>query len=166
MKLRYGVISNVDYSKGLAKVKFEEDGIVSGWLSLVVPGSKDTKFSFPLAINEQVAVAMDEHLDRGVILGAFYHRGKQPAITGGKFGVEFPGGNRVEFDPGSNKLTIVASGDVEITGDVKITGDLTTTGKVEANGEVTAKKTSTNVSLSTHIHPHPQGPTGAPTPGT
>lgn len=166
MKLRFGIVSNVDNSKGLVKVKFEEDGIVSGWISRVHGNTKGTKFSVPLDINERVVVAMDEHLERGVVLGAFYSKADAPSLTGGKYGIVFPGNNKVEYDPGTNKLTVVASGNVDITGNVKITGKLEVTGNIDANGEVKALAAGPGVRLSTHIHPETGANTSPPTPGT
>lgn len=166
MKLRFGIISNIDNSNGLFKVKFEEDGIVSGWLSRVQSNTKVTKSSVPLDTNERVVVLMDEHLERGVILGAYYSKADQPSLTSGKYGIEFPGGNKVEYDPATNKLTVVASGKVEITGDVKITGKLDVTGNINANGEVKALAAGPGVKLSTHIHPETGANTSPPTPGT
>lgn len=64
-------------------------------------------------------------------------------------------------DQGSFEMA--PNGDVTING-VKIDAS----GNVTAPGEVTAKAASpaTSVTLSQHIHPHPMGPTSAPTPGT
>lgn len=168
MRLRFGYISEVDYAKGLARVSFKDDGIVSPWLSIAVPNSKDTKFSLPMAVNEHVYCMMNDDGDTGVIGGAIYSKQSQPSIVGGKVGVTFSDGSKVEFDPESGKLIVNTQGDVEITASskVKITGDLEVTGKIEANGEVTAKASTAPVNLSTHIHPTPAGPSSAPTPGT
>lgn len=166
--IRFGYISEMNLDKGLARVTFRDDGIVSPWLSIAVPNSKDTKFSLPMAVNEHVYCILDENGDTGVVAGAIYSKASQPAITGGKVGVQFSDGSRVEFDPESGKLVVATEGDVEITASskVKITGNLEVSGYIKANGEVTAKATSTNVSLSTHIHPTPSGPSSSPTPGT
>ena len=47
-------------------------------------------------------------------------------------------------------------------------GNVTITGNLVVHGEVTAKAAvpAQAVKLSTHVHPHPMGPTSAPTPGT
>jgi hypothetical protein len=63
-------------------------------------------------------------------------------------------------------------GTIEITGDGNITvngvtidpnGNITTPGSLNAQG---VTDTTNNVTLSTHIHPTPSGPSSAPTPGT
>lgn len=166
MKLRFGRISEMDLSKGLARVRFKEDGIVSPWLSIAVPNTKDTKYSLPMAVNEHVYCIMDENGDTGVIGGAIYSRDSQPELVGGSVGVVFPDGSKVEFNDGT--LIIEAVGEVNITASPKVTieGNLEVSGFIKANGEVTAKATTLNVSLSTHIHPTPSGPSSAPTPGS
>lgn len=61
------------------------------------------------------------------------------------------------------KIHVKADGNIEITapgGTVTVNGDLVCT------GEVTAMSGPSQVSLSTHLHGHPMGPTSAPTPGT
>lgn len=174
MKLRFGRISEVDNDKGLVRVTFPDDGIVSPWLSPVMQNTKDTKFSSPYDVNEHVVCAMDEHGETGCVLGALYSTVAQPTITGGKYGVVFKDGSKVEFDPSNGKLTVDAQGEVTIKAAPKVVidGDLEVTGKIEANGdikadgEVTAKASSTITNLSTHIHPTPAGPSSAPTPGT
>ena len=166
--IRFGKISEVDNDKGLFRVSFPEDKIVSPWMSGVVPNTKETKYSSPYDINEHVVCLMDDHGDRGVILGAIYSKASQPTIVGGKHGVEFSDGTTVEFDPATGKLTIDAQGEVAISAapKVTITGNLEVSGFIKANGEVTAKASTINVSLSTHIHPTPSGASSAPTPGT
>lgn len=64
----------------------------------------------------------------------------------------------------SSKATI--NNDVEVVGSLTVTDNVSAGGNVSADGEVTAKAGSTNVSLSTHIHPSAMGPTSAPTAGT
>lgn len=174
MSLRFGKITEVDHDKGLMKVTFDEDAIVSDWLPSVLPNTKDTKFSMPMSIDERVACLMDAHADRGVVLGAIYSRKTSPSITDGKYGVEFPDGTKIEFDPESGGITIDAQGEVTITaapkvvinGDLEVTGKIEATGAIKSNAQVTAFASGPFVNLSTHIHPIPAGASSAPTPGT
>ena len=53
--LRVGNISEVDASTGMARVSFGEDGLVSPWMSMVVPRTKGDQFSTTFDIKEQVA---------------------------------------------------------------------------------------------------------------
>lgn len=125
--LKFGTISEVDASKGLARVKFNgEDGMVSYWLPMSMPGTKDGKFIIPFIINEHVWCMMDENLEFGVIGGAIYDRGNSP--DGGdneKVSVQFAGSLRVEFDRNSKTLSIDGIGDINI--------DINGTGKGKVN---------------------------------
>lgn len=156
----------MDLDKGLARVTFKEDGIVSPWISIAVPNSKDTKFSLPMAVNEHVYCIMDENGETGVVGGAIYSKESQPSLTGGSVGVTFPDGSKVEFIDGV--LNIETEGQVNIKASPKVTidGNLEVSGFIKADGEVTAKAGAAQVNLSTHIHPTPAGPSSAPTPGT
>jgi phage baseplate assembly protein gpV len=124
--LRFGIISEVDADKGQARVKFDgEDGIVSYWLPISVPKTKEDKYSIPFDVNEHVWCLMDDNLEYGVIGGAIYDTGNGP-IGGadGKVAVKFTGSLRVEFDRNSKSLSINGPGDLDI--DINGTG----TGKV------------------------------------
>lgn len=173
--LRYGHITELDASKGLAKVKFDEDNIVSDWLQIVVRNSISNKSESWFDVDEFVCVMMDKHDEEGIILGAVYHEGNTPPI-GNKdtVGVTFPDGTVVKYNRSDSKFTIECVGEVNVTctkanftGDVTIDGALTVSGTVDATGQVTALKgTPGQVRLTTHIHPTPSGPSSAPTPGT
>lgn len=54
-----------------------------------------------------------------------------------------------------------------IDGDLEFDGDLVVTGSIKASGDITAKAgTPQQITLTTHTHPAPAGPTVAPTPGS
>lgn len=70
---------------------------------------------------------------------------------------------------GNGSIEMAADGAVTINGLViDPDGNVTTPGEIAADGEVTAMAASpgTSVKVSTHLHPHPMGPTSAPQPGT
>jgi phage baseplate assembly protein gpV len=165
--IRFGFISEMDTDKGLARVTFRDDKIVSPWMPVSVANTKDTKFSLPMALDEHVWCLMTDNGETGIIGGAVYSKASQPELTGGKVGVSFADGSKVYFENG--KLTIEAQGEVEITAAprVKINGNLEVAGNIDASGLVKALAgTPGVVSLSTHIHPTPSGPSSPPTPGT
>jgi phage baseplate assembly protein V len=168
--LRFGNISSIDADKGRARVSFPDDGIVSGWLPLVVTKALKDKHYYMPDINEPVACLMDENLEDGVILGAIYNGKTAPGGSKGAdiTSIEFEDGTLIEYDRSASKLTLKCAGKVEIeTTEAEIKGPLKVTGSITANGEVTARATSLNVSLSTHNHPTaPPGPVSPPTPGT
>lgn len=186
--LRYGHITELDATKGMAKVMFDEDNIVSDWLQIVVRNSISNKSESWFDVNEFVCVMMDKHDEEGVILGAVYHEGNTPPI-GDKdtVGVTFPDGTVIKYNRSDSKFTIECVGEVnvscvgatvtasdsvridtptaEFTGDVNIigglsaTGSISTQGNVEALGQVEALSgTPAVVHLSTHNHP--TAPTG------
>lgn len=103
--LRFGTISNIDAAKGLVRVKFEEDGIVSGWIPLSFPKTlKDKYYSMP-DVNEHVACVMDEHAENGVVVGAVYSKNTNPSITdANKTGVKYENGDEFTFDRQARKL--------------------------------------------------------------
>lgn len=121
--IRFGIICDIDAAKGLARVDFIEDGIVSDWLPIIVPKGLGDSFSWMLDINEQVACLMDKHAEDGVILGAIYSNANQP--NGGnkdKFRVVFSDDTVIEYDRAAHKLTADVKGAVEVkaTGDVDV----------------------------------------------
>lgn len=160
----FGIVTEMDTDAGKARVKLPAYGnVVSDWMSVVVPNTKEHKWSFPLSLDEHVACVMDDKFAKGVILGAVYSKVTTPEITGGKYGVKFSDDTKVEFDLETGNLTIDTSGDVEI----KAANKVKVIGNLDVTGEVTAKAgTPAQVRLSTHLHPTPAGPSSAPTPGT
>lgn len=57
---------------------------------------------------------------------------------------------------GDGAITLTKDKKIEITGDLLVSGEIT----------AMAATPATAVKVSTHLHPHPMGPTSAPTPGT
>lgn len=181
--LRFGTISEVKPEKGLAKVRFEEDDIVSAWIPIVQANTLGDKDYRSMKVNEHVACMMDEHCENGVVVGAIYNKTDTPAYTGEKCGVKFEDGTEVVYDKGagtytiklnSGKLIIETPADVEITctqlkleGNLKVTGTIDATDTITSDIEVVAGPVP--VHLTTHIHPGvTSGPatTAPPQPGS
>lgn len=186
--LKFGHITEIDASKGLAKVKFDEDDIVSDWIKIGVRKSKEDKDSHGYDADEHVACLMDERCENGVVVCAVYDENNQP--DGGnadKVRVKFKDGASVEYDRSNHTLTIdgiekaiintkeatitadtkvkIDCSDNEITGDLKVGGKLDVTGNIKStSGDV---ENATGIKLGTHKHvgvtPGP-GTTGIPTP--
>jgi phage baseplate assembly protein V len=99
--LRFGTVSNVD--KGKARVKFDDDGIVSAWLPIIQPRTADDKQAESLDLNEQVVCLMDERNEHGVILGAIYNKkAPVPAEAGtDKWVRKFKDGTIISYDRGA-----------------------------------------------------------------
>lgn len=185
--LRFGTISEVKPENGLAKVRFEEDDIVSAWIPIVQANTLGDKDYRSMKVNEHVACMMDEHCENGVIVGAIYNKTDTPAFTGEKCGVKFEDGTEVVYDKGSGNYTIkLNSGrliietpaDVEITcaklkvdGDLEVTGDMNVSGGIDSSGDIVSstevKAGPLGIALTLHKHvgvtPGP-GVTGTPVP--
>lgn len=155
--LRFGKISEYNPEKGVARVHFNDDEIVSDWLPIVVPQSKDTKFSAPLDVEEHVCCMMDSNAENGVVLGAVYSKSENPS-NGGKdvYCVEFKNGDRIEY----NRNTRVHK--------IKIG---TSEYSISNSGGHTIKRGSESlktilsdlmVALQAETHPTAVGPTGPP----
>lgn len=136
--LKYGLISDIDTAKGLARVHFNDDDIVSDWLPILVPKAMEDSFSWFPDINEHVACLMDEHAENGVILGSLYNSTTAP--NGGnrdKWRVRFKDGTVIEYDRAAHKLLADVQGSVEVkaTGAINVDGQSTV--DVKAQGAVT-----------------------------
>jgi phage baseplate assembly protein V len=137
--LKYGLIKEIDADKGLVKVSFDDDEIVSGWLPVLKQGTKSNKYFHIFDSGEHVACMMDEHCENGVVMGAIYSKDEKPGSVKGAdiAGVVFSDGTVVKYDRGSHKLTIQTDGNVEITAEkMLLTGDLEVTGKIKATQNI------------------------------
>lgn len=76
--IKFGFISEVIPLKGMVRVEFPEDNIVSAELPIIVNGAKSNKFYYNLQVNEQVCCMMDEDMENGVCLGAVYNEKNLP----------------------------------------------------------------------------------------
>lgn len=107
--IRFGVISEILPEKGLARVSFEGDGIVSAPLQCIVRKSKSIKESYPFEINEQVACLMNDDLRTGVILGATYNKNTLPIITDeNEFGIDYGVKGKDVFNNTTGKRELIA----------------------------------------------------------
>jgi len=181
--LMFGYISECDASKGLARVNFAADGIVSDWRPMAVTKSKDDKFTYAFDINEHVCCLMEDNMSNGVILCAIYDGKNEAGGNKDKVSITFSDGGTVEYDRASSKLTVNTSGEVDITASkVAISGDLEVSGQIKANGNIEStagdmkalnvegtlevKALAGTVKLSTHTHTSaaPGSPTTPPIP--
>jgi phage baseplate assembly protein V len=182
--LRFGTISEVKPEKGLAKVNFAEDGIVSAWLPLVYNNTLGDKYYRSMKVNEHVACLMDENCENGVIVGAIYNSQDTPPYSGNKVAVKFEDGTEIIYDEGKliintqKNVEITTPYDVEITcsklvltGDLEVTGSIDSLDSINATGSIASQTDVTagplNISLVTHLHSGVtpgSGVTGPPTP--
>lgn len=152
--LKYGIISEVDYQNGVARVYIDELDIVTDWATL--PKNINQNWNFPL--KSQVAVLFHENGEDCEILHEvpFTGRNSPEWANENTEGVQFKDGTTVIYDNNSKKLTISAgSGEIEF-----VCSKLTVSGDIVADGDVTAG--TGKISLINHIHTSPVGPTGKP----
>lgn len=142
--LKFGVISEVDIPNGLARVNFEEDEFVSGWLKVSVPRSFGDQFSFPYVINEHVYCIMDDNWEYGVIGGAIYDQSNTP--KGAAAGVKqwrFRDDSVISYNTNTRTLTLDIKGEININCEA---ADITSTGEVKVQApEVSITAVNTNI---------------------
>src|ERR1035437_6675212 len=104
--LRYGIISEVDYPAGRARVHFDESDIVSDWLGLPEGINANTIYD----VTVQVAVEMHENGEDGEILHTVpSDEKKRPSWANDHVeGFEFHDGTKVTYDNSTKQLTIDA----------------------------------------------------------
>lgn len=113
--LKFGVISAVDHANGLARVDFQEDNFVSGWLKIGVTRSLNDQFSFPYSINEHVYCLMDENWEYGVVCGAVYDEKNLPTESApGLMQWRFRDDSVISYNTLSRTLKIDIKGDINI----------------------------------------------------
>lgn len=136
--LKFGNICDIDAASGLCRVEFDDDGITSDWLPLIVKNSFNTKDFFIFDIGEHVACMMDQNSENGVILGAVYSQDRKP--DGGAKDhqrIVYKDGSVFDFDMSSGTLSIDIKGDVNL----KTVGSV----NIEATGSVNIKAISTEI---------------------
>lgn len=173
---KVGIVS--DTKPGFAKVSFPDlDNMPSAWLPLVVKKSLKDKQCFTLDKGEQVACALDENFDGGVVLGAVFSDADTPPVeSADKYHLSFSDGGMFEYDRSSGDMKIVCKGHATLTVDgdatvkaasVKLdtpkttcTGELTVEGKltvqsdVSVQGDVSATGTVMDGGGNSNHHSH------------
>lgn len=117
--LKYGNICEVNYLKGLARVDFDDLGIVSDWLSLPTTSTKGTKHFIPLEINTQVAVLMHKDGEQGEIVKAIWSTQDNPPAWADKDteGIQFSDGTIITYNTSTHLLSIsIEDGNIIING--------------------------------------------------
>lgn len=178
--IKFGTISQIDADKGLVKVDFPDDGIVSKWIPVLMHGTKANKYFHIYDVGEHVACQMDEHCENGVVMGAIYSSAEVPGDAKGAdvAGVVFSDGTKITYNRNSRVLTIdgpeqinVVCNEATITADnlikleaptIEIVGDIDLDGGFASNGDITTttgdikttsgEVTAKTIDLTTHIH--------------
>lgn len=119
-----GTVTEVDASKSLAKVDIL--GRETDFLPVVQRANSFKREFIPVRVGEQVVVLCpDGDSDFGTILGSIFNQGcKEPSGSGQTIEItEYEDGTKVSYDvsakelkiEATNKITIIASGDVDVT---------------------------------------------------
>lgn len=148
--IKFGYITELNIQEGTVRVYFTDDEIVSNPLQVIVPASKNDKYSFPFAINEHVSCLMDDNCEFGVVLGAIYSTKNKPDTDVSATSIDININNKLKLkiDKNTGDLTIDSSGEININSvgklkinatQTEITSPLNTiNGALSVTGAVTA----------------------------
>lgn len=157
--IRFGRVTDIDAEKARVKVTFEEDNVKSGWLPVMVQGSKDDKHFHIFDKGEAVTCLMDEHADTGVVMGAHYSaKDTTNSDTSGAdvTGVKFKDGTTVKYDRAGHRMEVKMGG-------LEFNLDKTKGFTIKAGGQsFKVQMVQLLTQLQAETHPTPCGPTGVP----
>lgn len=154
--LKFGIISDVDPTKGLVRVNFDDDEIVSNWIPVSFPRTSEDEFAFSYDANEHVWCIMDEHCENGVVGGSIYDAKKKPSLGAPDlFYIKFKDGTVIKYDRAAHALTITIN---------NASYNLTASGHGISNGSETLKKIISDLidTITEMTNPAPGGVTTAP----
>ena len=120
---RFGYVSDYDAKRHMARVEFPDKGnLVSAWLPVAVPNSKNNHDERHLDIGEHVYCSMmGNGLEAGVVLCSIYDdTNKPPTGDANTRKVTFDDGTEIIYDRKNNKMKINCVGDIEVHADGNI----------------------------------------------
>jgi len=115
--IKVGEVVAVDEKNCRVRVRLDDcDGMVSYWLPVIVPKSKDDKFYFLPDVGELVVCAfLDYGVEQGFVLGAIYNKKDLPPVSSrDKLHIKFKDGAVMEYDRKENVLKIESRGTLKI----------------------------------------------------
>ena len=115
---RFGSISSVDPSSGTARVAFQPEGVLSGWLPILYPWvGAGWGMVCPPAPGDQVLVlAQEGHAEHGIIAGrVFSSQQIPPAAQSGELWLVHSSGSYLKL---LNDGTVRIGGNLYVSGDV------------------------------------------------
>lgn len=126
--IRVGTVSSVNAAAGTVRVAFAaQDDMVTYELPVITRGSKNNKDYWLPDVDEQVlCLFLPNTSGRGVcdgfVLGTFYSSVDAPVENSGDVhAVKYGDGTIIKHDRSTGKLTINATGDIDIIAGGKIT---------------------------------------------
>lgn len=129
--IRVGTVSSVNAAAGTVRVAFAaQDDMVTYELPVITRGSKNNKDYWLPDVDEQVLCLFLPNTSRrgvrdGFVLGTFYSSVDAPVENSGDVhAVKYGDGTIIKHDRSTGKLTINATGDIDIIagGNVTING--------------------------------------------
>lgn len=145
---RRGIVAEVDPATHRVRVTLpDRDGVLSGWLEVLVRSAVGDSDEGMPDLGNQVAVLLDEHDGAGCVLGAVYSQVDPPkAKRIDVRRVEFADGAVLEYDRAAHVLTV----SVPAGGSLKLAGDASF---VALAAKVEAELAAIKVALDSHVHP-------------
>lgn len=126
--IRVGTVSSINAAAGTVRVAFAaQDDMVTYELLVITRGSKNNKDYWLPDVDEQVlCLFLPNTSGRGVcdgfVLGTFYSSVDAPVENSGNVhAVKYSDGTIIKHDRSTGKLTINATGDIDIIAGGKIT---------------------------------------------
>lgn len=126
--IRVGTVSSVNAAAGTVRVAFAaQDDMVTYELPVITRGSKNNKDYWLPDVDEQVLCLFLPNISgrgvcEGFVLGTFYSSVDAPVENSGDVhAVKYGDGTIIKHDRSTGKLTINATGDIDIIAGGKIT---------------------------------------------
>ena len=117
---RFGYVSAYDAKKHMARVIFpDKDNLVSDWLPVVIPNSKENHDELHLDINEHVfCIMLGNGLEAGAVIGAVYDdKNKPPEGDKDTRKITFADGTEILYNRKAHELKINCVGNITIHAD-------------------------------------------------
>jgi phage baseplate assembly protein gpV len=149
-QIKFGTVTSVDINNATARVLFQPNGILSGWLPILSQwvGNGWGMICPPSPGDQVVMVPQEGDVEQGIIIGrSFSNNQKAPAAPAGEFWLVHRKGNFLKL---CNDGTIRMHGDLHVEGDV-----------FDQQGPLSGLRAHYNA--HTHLVP-PNATTGLPSP--
>lgn len=164
--LKFGVVTNINPELAQVRVQFQDDEVLSYWLSVLQQKTHKDKFYALPDIGEHVACLMDENSEEGVILGAIYSAlDDTPANSKTQLMIKFEDESFINFNKETGILTLKFKG-IDVISDINQTGKLKNSAGITSASDV-SDKTSSMQAMRDKYNPHTHtgnlgNPTSAP----
>ena len=126
--IRVGTVSNINAAAGTVRVAFAaQDDMVTYELPVITRGSKNNKDYWLPDVDEQVLCLFLPNVSgrgvcEGFVLGTFYSSVDAPVENSGDVhALKYGDGTIIKHDRSTGKLTINATGDIDIIAGGKVT---------------------------------------------